>query len=45
MLEEIIKKLVSHKLVVIDLNNILKNRYKGRILHVYVIRIVIKVDC
>lgn len=44
MVEEIIKKLVSHKLLVIDLNNILKNRCKGCNLHVYVIWIVIKVD-
>lgn len=33
MVEEIIKKLVSHKLLVIDLNNILKNRCKGCNLH------------
>lgn len=30
--------------MVIDLNNMLKDRYRGGILHVYVTRTVIKVD-
>lgn len=38
------QKSLSQKLMVIDLNDIVKDRYKVCILHIYVIRIVIKVD-
>lgn len=38
------QKSLSQKLMVIDLNDIVKDRCKGCILHIYVIRTVIKVD-
>lgn len=38
------QKSLSQKLMVIDLNDIVKDRCKGYILHIYVIRTVIKVD-